>query len=93
MIEVKLDRGQLSELAGMIADELRGYATEPTANRPLSVSDAAKALNVSESTITRRVKAGEIPTIPGLGRTLIPATAIADLLDCKRPNLNRKHDQ
>lgn len=94
MIEVRLDKGQLAELADMIADKLRESPSDSTAsNTPYSVDAAARALGRSKDTIRRRIKAGTIPTIRGLGRILIPASAIADLQDGKRPSPNRTHDQ
>jgi excisionase family DNA binding protein len=92
MIEVRLDPGQLAELASMIAEKLRAAAT-PAATKPYTVAEAAQALGVSESTIVRRVRAGQLRCVPGLGRTLIPAATIADLLGGMRPNSNPQNDE
>lgn len=73
---------QMQQLADRIAERMRFSHAD---DRPLTVKEAADRLGVSTSTINRRLAAGTIPTVPGLGRSLIPASAIAELLDGKRP--------
>lgn len=85
MIEVRLDAAQLEELAGLIVAKLRPATDDDT---PLDVAEAAEALGVSPSTIVRRIKAGVLPTVAGLGRTLIPAPAVRNMRRGLKPNGN-----
>jgi excisionase family DNA binding protein len=73
---------QMQQLADSIAERMRVSHTD---EKPLTVEEAAKRLRVSESTINRRIKAGTIPTVPGLGRSLIPASAVKELLEGRIP--------
>ncbi len=46
-------------------------------NEFLTVEEAAKLLNVGQSSIRERVRTGAIPKVPGLGRTIrIPRAAL-----------------
>lgn len=80
-ITIQLTDEQVDALADRIAERI----TPRAADRPLTVREAADRLGVSTSTINRRLAPGTIPTVPGLGRSLIPASVIADLLGGKRP--------
>lgn len=75
---LELTEGQLDILADAI---FKRMAKQPVADKPLSVDEMATALGVSKDTIYRRIQAGEIRTIPGMGRKLIPAIELARLLD------------
>ena len=75
---VRLEPDQLRELAKLVAAELSD-ATRP---ETYTTKEAAKLLRVSEKTIHRRVAAGLIPTVPNMGKVLIPADALDQ--DCGR---------
>ena len=62
-------------MAQMVAGELRGRKDTYT------VAEMAEALDVDISTIRRRIKAGIIPTIPGVGALRIAATVVEKLLN------------
>jgi hypothetical protein len=62
-------------MAQMVAGELRGKKDTYT------VAEMAEALNVDISTIRRRIKAGTIPTIPGVGPARIAAPIVERLLN------------
>ena len=83
ILQLTISDEQLAELADMIADRIQGRMA--ASGKPYAAKEAAEALGISLSTLNRRIRAGEIPKIPGLGRTLIPAQAIDDLLEGKRP--------
>lgn len=48
--------------------------------KPLTVSEAATRLGVSEATIRRRIEAGLIRAVPDLGVTLVPHSEIVRLI-------------
>ena len=84
-ITIQLTDEQVDALADRIAARITPRITPRADDKPLTVKEAADRLGVSTSTINRRLAAGTIPTVPGLGRSLIPASAIAELLGGKRP--------
>lgn len=45
-----------------------------------SVSETAECLGVSTDSVRRLVREGELPTIPVIGRVVIPIRAIEDFL-------------
>jgi excisionase family DNA binding protein len=81
-LQITIAEEHLATLAGMIA------AAMPTKDddRPLTVPEAAKRLGVSVRTIQRRVEAGLIERVPGMGRVLIPAAAVQRLLNPNAEN-------
>jgi excisionase family DNA binding protein len=74
-LQVVLTEEQLEEIARRVA-EMNGPSR---AGAPLTVSAAAAALGVSKPTLYRRITAGEIRTVPDLGRTLVPRSEIERL--------------
>lgn len=71
-LTVLLTEEQLEELATRIADKL-----SPANRQPLNVPKAAEALGLAPSTITLRVRSGEIQRVPHTGRRiLIPRAEI-----------------
>lgn len=63
-LEIKLSDEQIEQIATRVFEKLdksRGY------NRPLNLTEAAKRLGVSVATVSRRVAAGEIRTVAGIG--------------------------
>jgi len=80
---LSLTENEMAVLADMIAERLHKRTAAPA--KPYSAEEVAEALGVSMSTVHRRIKAGEIPTVPGMGRLLIPAPFIHDLLEGKSP--------
>jgi excisionase family DNA binding protein len=74
LVEVRLPEDQLVKLASLIASKTGGRGAE--SDRPYTVEEAARALGLSGDTIRRRVKAGLLPKVPNMGRTLIPACEI-----------------
>ena len=80
-ITLHLSDDQVQAMADHIAQRIQ----LSSADKPLTVKEAADRLGVSPSTINRRLAAGTIPSVPGLGRSLIPASAVKDLLDGQAP--------
>ena len=77
-LEVKLSEEQLELLAERIAVKM-GEAT-PKRKAPLSVREAALALNMSQDSVRSRIKAGLIRTVPDMeGLTRIPQAEIQRL--------------
>lgn len=76
-LEVRLADDQLDALADRIA---RKMAKGQTLNKPLSISDAAKALGVSDATVRRRIEAGLIRTVQGIGVPRVSQAEIRRLL-------------
>jgi excisionase family DNA binding protein len=76
---LRLDPEQLVELARMVAIEIRSI-TPASGASAYTVAEAARVLGVTTETVRRRVKAGILPTIPGLGTTRIPAAHLDRLL-------------
>ena len=77
-LEVKLSEEQLELLAERIAVKM-GEAM-PKRKAPLSVREAALALNMSQDSVRSRIKAGLIRTVEDLeGMKRIPQTEIQRL--------------
>lgn len=74
MLEVRLQPDQLQQLACMIAAEMRS-----SGDGPVKISEAAEILRRSPDTIRRRIKAGQIKTVPH-HPGLIPRNEINRLL-------------
>jgi excisionase family DNA binding protein len=81
-IELTIPESQMGMLADLIADRMAAKS-QVADGKPLTVTQAATRLGISESTVVRRVKAGTFPTLQGVGRTLIPAAFIAEMLEGK----------
>ena len=77
-LEVRLSEDQLEALAERIAIKMGEAA--PKRSAPLSVKDAAAALNVGQDAIRSRIKAGLIRTVDDLeGLIRIPQSEIQRL--------------
>jgi excisionase family DNA binding protein len=76
-LQLQITDEQMKSLADMIAERIAGKSE--TTTRPLTTKEAAARLGVSESTVIRRVHAGEFPRVPGVGRMLIPSAFIQRL--------------
>lgn len=74
MLEVRLQPDQLQQLARMIAAEM-----QTGSDRPARISEAAQILGRSSDTIRRRIKAGQIKTVPD-HPGLIPRSELNRLL-------------
>lgn len=72
-VKLRMDDGQLERLADMVAKRLRSPGNDDT---PRSVEQAAKDLNISVSTVRRRIESGAIKKIEGIGALRIPAEEI-----------------
>jgi hypothetical protein len=78
-LEVRLSDAQLEVLAERIAVKM-GEVSGPKRKAPLSVREAALALNMSQDTVRSRIKAGLIRTVDDLeGLTRIPQAEIQRL--------------
>jgi len=69
---------QLEMLATLIARKIGGANA---GRATYTVREAAGVLRVSEKTIRRRVEAGTLARVPGMGRTLIPSAVIEKLIN------------
>lgn len=77
-LEVKLSEEQLEMLAERIAVKMGEAA--PKRKAPLSVKEAALALNMSQDSVRSRIKAGLIRTVDDLeGITRVPQAEIQRL--------------
>jgi hypothetical protein len=83
-ITIHLNAEQISKLADEIAKRMHGSSADDT---PLTVKQAAARLGISTASVNRRLKGGKIPRVPGLGRTLIPASAVRELAAGKSPTI------
>lgn len=63
-LEIKLTDEQIDALADRIFQRME---RSKTYNRPLTLTETAKRLGVSVATVSRRVSAGQIRTIEGVG--------------------------
>ena len=61
---------QMATLADAVAKRLGRVETKRAAH---TVTETATLLGCSRDTVERRIKAGVIPTVPGMGRVLVPA--------------------
>jgi len=66
---------QMAELTRAVADELRRNPVN-TVSRPVSVEEFCAATGMSKPTVYRRINAGEIRIVMGMGRRLIPASEL-----------------
>lgn len=73
ILEIELSDSQLAKIADMVAAKLNGGT--------LTVGQVAKAFSVSTKTINRRIKAGIIPTLPGISPPRIPAAYVDGMLN------------
>lgn len=80
-IELTIPESQMGMLADLIADRMAAKSQE--AAKPFTVEQAAERIGISKSTVIRRIKAGTFPTLPGVGRNLIPAAFVAEILEGK----------
>lgn len=78
ILEVRLSQEQMKEIAEMVCERLE---RAKKFNRPLNLSEAARRLGVSVATVSRRVAAGHIRTVQGIGCPRIPEEEIRRLLD------------
>ena len=69
-IEVTLTEESLAALADAVAARL---ANKNVHSRPYTVAEFAEATRQTPATIYAHIKAGEIPTVPGIHKKLIPA--------------------
>lgn len=69
ILEIELSDTQLAKIADMVAAKL-----ERKNRTAYTVAEVAKRLGVSNRTITRRIEAKVIPTVPGIGAKRIPAS-------------------
>lgn len=76
-LQVILGDDQLEELAERI---YRKIAKAQTCNKPLTVAEAATALNISYDTANRRIAAGIIRTVPGIGCRRVSQSEIRRIL-------------
>lgn len=77
LLEVRLPDDQLEKLAVMIAARTGGR--DSSNNKPYSVPEAARALNMSDDTIRRWVEIGKLKKVNAGGkgsRVLIPVSEI-----------------
>lgn len=75
----KLDPDQLAELAKMVAIEIRSI-TPASGASAYSVNEVARILGVTAETVRRRVKAGILPSISGMGAVRISAAHVERLI-------------
>lgn len=78
-LNFKIDEKQLGTFARLLAKELQSQSPMP--KKPVTLEEAVELTGLSESTIRRRIKAKEWPSVPGVGRTLIPAAFMERVLD------------
>lgn len=83
-LKLDLSEATLERLASMIAAKLQASQVGSD-RRPLTVKEAAKALNVSYDTMNVRIKSGLIRTIDGLGCRRIARAEIDRLLTESAP--------
>lgn len=75
---VQLSDEQIEQIADRVfaqLDKSRGY------NRPLTLTEAAKRLGVSTATVSRRIAAGKIRTVEGIGCPRISEEEIRRLIE------------
>ena len=77
-LEVKLSAEQIDEIADRVVARLE---KSKDYNRPLTLTQAAKRLGVSTATVSRRVAAGKIRTVGGIGCPRISEEEITKLLN------------
>jgi len=77
ILEVRLNDAQLDELADAIYRKLNAAGSY---SRPLTLREAAQALNVSYATLHRRIAAGIVRTVPGIGCCRVSQAEIRRLL-------------
>ena len=77
-ITINISDETLEALATIIVAKLNGKAN---GKATYTVAEAAKIIGTSQETIRRRVEAGTLPRVPGIGRTLIPAVVIERLIN------------
>jgi excisionase family DNA binding protein len=72
---------------GVVPNEIHGSRTverkvTPNMNTPMAMSprDAARAIGISRSTLYRLIKQGRIRTVKLGRRTLVPTSALAELI-------------
>lgn len=75
-LTIELTPKQLDELAEIVAGKL---ATSQNVEA-LTLTQAAKRLGVSKDTVNRRVKAGVLPVIEGIGAIRISSSHIDRLM-------------
>ena len=73
---LELSETQLDQLAEIVARKLDARPAKDA----LSIIEAAEKTGVSKDTISRRIAAGLIPTIPGLSPVRIPSDFIARMM-------------
>ena len=77
ILEVRLASDQLDELADAIYRKLNAAASY---TRPLTLREAAQALNISYATLNRRVASGLVRTVDGIGCRRVSQSEIRRLL-------------
>ena len=77
-ITITIPDEQLEMLATLIARKIGGVRA---GKATYTVAEAAKILGVGQQTIRRRVEAGTLLSVPGVGRTLIPSAVIEKLIN------------
>ena len=77
ILEVRLNDAQLGELADAIYRRLNAAGSY---SRPLTLKEAATALNISYATLNRRVAAGVVRTVAGIGCSRVSQAEIRRLL-------------
>lgn len=80
-LSFELTPEQLDELAERVADHMGKQ--KPAQKDTYTIKEAATRMDVHQVTIRRRVKAGTIPIIPGLGAIRIPASYVEAALTQK----------
>lgn len=77
-----LFREMIRDNFDLVEAELRARGIRVTAptKKALSVREAAELTGLSKKTIERRVNAGEIPVVPGLSPTRIPADFVQRMM-------------
>ena len=79
-ITLQLSDETMEALATLIAAKMGGGGGNGRSG-VYTVTQAAKRLQVCPDTIRRRVMAGVLPRIPGIGKMVIPASAIEKLIE------------
>ena len=77
-LEVILNDAQLEQLAERICQRLEKTQSY---NKPLTVQEAADALNISYCTANVRIKAGMIRLVPNIGCRRVSQSEIRRILD------------
>ena len=77
ILEIALTEAQMDALAERMVAKNRGDQ-EPNS---YTVEEAAEKLRISVKTVRRRVEAGRIARIPGIGRVRIPRAEMQRLLN------------